>query len=167
MDKYLSFVTIDVWTLIFTWCNLLILFLLMKKFFFGPIGNILKQRDDEIQSMYKNAEEKENSAREKEIEYTAKLDNAKNEASQIVDNAVKNASLRSDDIIAEAEKKASDMISRADRQIQLERAQALDNAKSDISSISISIAEKLLKKDMSDNDHKRLVDDIINEMGEN
>jgi len=44
MEKYLAFVTIDVWTLIFTWANLLILFLLMKKFFFKPIKNILKQR---------------------------------------------------------------------------------------------------------------------------
>ena len=55
MEKYLAFVTIDVWTLIFTWANLLILFLLMKKFFFKPIKNILKQREDEINSLYEKA----------------------------------------------------------------------------------------------------------------
>ena len=52
MEKYLAFVTIDVWTLIFTWANLLILFLLMKKFFFKPINGddvyvIIKVRNRE------------------------------------------------------------------------------------------------------------------------
>ena len=44
MDEFLSFVTIDVWTMVMTWGNLLILFLLMKKFLFGPVKKILDER---------------------------------------------------------------------------------------------------------------------------
>ena len=50
MGEYLSFVTIDVWTMIFTWANLLILFLLMKKFLFGPVRRIIEKREEEINS---------------------------------------------------------------------------------------------------------------------
>ena len=144
MDKYLSFVTIDVWTLIFTWCNLLILFLLMKKFLFGPIKNILKQRDDEINDMYEKAKKHEASAAEKESEYNTKLSSAKSEAASIVDNAVKNASVRSSEIVTEAEAKASSIIARADKQIELERQKAMSEIKSDISSLALDIAEKII-----------------------
>ena len=48
MDKYLAFFTVDVWTMLFTWVNMLILFTVMKKFLFKPVMNILDQRDAEI-----------------------------------------------------------------------------------------------------------------------
>ena len=166
MDKYLSFVTIDVWTLIFTWCNLLILFLLMKKFLFGPIQKILKQRDDEINDMYEKAKAHEVSASEKEAEYTEKLSGAKSEASSIIDNAVKNASLRSNEIVTEAETKAASIIARADKQIALERQKAMSEIKSDISALAVDIAEKIIEKDMNDEEHNRMIDKIMDEMGE-
>ncbi len=166
MDKYLSFVTIDVWTLIFTWCNLLILFLLMKKFLFGPIQKILKQRDDEINDIYEKAKSHEISASELEAEYTKKLAGAKSEAASIVDTAVKNASMRSDEIISDAESKATSIITRADKQIALERQKAMSEIKSDISSLALDIAEKIIEKDMNDEDHNRMIDKIMDEMGE-
>lgn len=166
MDKYLPFVTIDTWTLIFTWCNLLILFFLMKKFLFTPISNILKQRDEEIKGIYDDAEKSRAAADANKTEYEKRLSSAKAEAAGIIDNAVKNASLRSDDIIHDAEKKASDMIIRADKQIKQERIDAMNDIKSDISSISAEIAGKLIGKDMSDSDHMSMIDELIDEIGE-
>lgn len=166
MDKYLSFVTIDVWTLIFTWCNLLILFLLMKKYLFGPIQKILKQREDEINAIYEKAGASEASAAEKELEYTKKLAGAKSEAASIIDNAVKNAAIRSNEIVSEAEKKASSILTKADKQIALERQNAMNEIKSDISSLAVNIAEKIIEKDINEADHNRMIDKIIDEMGE-
>ena len=48
MNEYLPFVSIDTWTMIFTWANLLILFLLLKKFLFKPVTKILDERAEEI-----------------------------------------------------------------------------------------------------------------------
>ena len=47
MNEYLPFVSIDTWTMIFTWANLLILFLLLKKFLFKPVMKILDERAEE------------------------------------------------------------------------------------------------------------------------
>lgn len=49
MNEYLPFVSIDTWTMIFTWANLLILFLLLKKFLFKPVTKILDERAEEIE----------------------------------------------------------------------------------------------------------------------
>ena len=64
MNEYLPFVSIDTWTMIFTWANLLILFLLLKKFLFKPVTKILDERAEEIENSYKQAEETNDKALE-------------------------------------------------------------------------------------------------------
>ena len=55
MEEYLSFVTIDVWTIIFTWGNLFILYLLMKKFLFKPVKEMIDKREQEVADIYEAA----------------------------------------------------------------------------------------------------------------
>ena len=52
----LQFVSIppDLWTLIFTWVNLLILYLIVKKLLYKPVMSIIKQREDEVGKMYED-----------------------------------------------------------------------------------------------------------------
>ena len=77
MEKYLNFVTIDVWTTIFTWGNLLILLLLMKKFLFKPVRAVIEKREQEINKMYTDAEQATNQANEMKASYEASIANAK------------------------------------------------------------------------------------------
>ena len=79
MNEYLPFVSIDTWTMIFTWANLLILFLLLKKFLFKPVTKILDERAEEIENSYKQAEETNDKAISLKSEYEEKLLSAKNE----------------------------------------------------------------------------------------
>ena len=57
-----QFVSITPWTMIFQICNLLILTLLLKKFLFKPVQNILSQRQQEIDDTYGRAQADRNSA---------------------------------------------------------------------------------------------------------
>ena len=50
-----SFVSIDIWTMIFAWCNLVILFFILKKLLFKPIMNVIEKRQKEIDDMYTDA----------------------------------------------------------------------------------------------------------------
>ena len=115
------FFTIDVWTLIFTWVNLIILFLLMKKLLFKPVKNIIDQRQSEIDKMYTDAEESKNRAEEMEKDYTQKLSEAKQEANSIVSTAVKTAQLNSEKIMQEAQAQVSAMKAAAHEQIDYEK----------------------------------------------
>lgn len=166
MEKYLSFVTIDVWTLVFTWANLLILFLLMKKFLFNPIKNVLKQREDEIKSLYDSASSSNEDAKKLKEEYEQKLDSAKQEASSIVKAAVKNAEIRSDAIVEDAKKTAKNILDKANREIEQEKKNAVNEIKTDISTLAVDIAKKVIKKDINKADHEKMIDEIIDNMGD-
>ncbi len=162
----LEFVSIHTWTLIFTWVNLLILFLIMKKFLFKPIRNILKQREDEVNSMYEKAEEAQKNAEALEKEYEESLSGAKEEAARIVKDATKEATLKSEQIVSDAKAEASAAIRKAEAEIEREKQLAVNEIKNDIASIAVDVAEKIIEKDINANDHERLVEEFIDGWGE-
>ncbi|MEG1782160.1 MAG: F0F1 ATP synthase subunit B, partial [Oscillospiraceae bacterium] len=73
MSKYLEFFTIDVWTMIFTWVNMLILLFILKKLLFKPVMKMLAQRDAEIKKTYEDAAIASEKAENLEKEYSEKM----------------------------------------------------------------------------------------------
>ena len=167
MQKFQEFVSLAPWTMIFTWVNLLILVLLMKKFLFKPVLNMLEARDKEVNEMYSKAEVAQKNAQELEAEYNEKLSCAKEEASQIMKDAKHDATLRSEEIVSEAKKEASAILEKAQKDIQREKETAMSEIKSDIAEIAVDIAQKVIEKDLSEKDHEKLVEEFINGWGEN
>ncbi len=165
MDEFLSFVTIDVWTMIMTWGNLLILFLLMKKFLFVPVKKVIDARQKEIEKNISDAENLKKDALNMKDEYAEKLAQAKKEADNIIKSATKTAQLREEEIIKDANNKASDIIKKADKQIENSKKEALNELKEEVSSIATSIAEKIIEKDINEKDHERLIEEFIDNMG--
>ena len=58
-----SFVGINIWTMLFAWCNLLILYLFLKKILFNPVKNMIDSRQKEVDDMYSGAEAAEADAK--------------------------------------------------------------------------------------------------------
>ncbi|MDO4744817.1 MAG: F0F1 ATP synthase subunit B [Clostridia bacterium] len=162
----MDFVSIDTWTIIFTWINLLILVLIMKKLLFKPIMNMLAQREEEVNSMYKQAEEAQQNAENLEKDYTQKLSVAKEEAARIMKDTVREATLKGEEIVSDAQNKAAAVLSKAHKEIERERLSAVNEIKSDIASIAVSVAEKVIEKDINESDYERLVEEFINGSGE-
>ena len=94
IDKFESFVGVNLWTMIFAWVNLLILYLLFKKFLFVPIKNMIDSRQKEIDDMYENAENAQKNAKELQAQYEDKISKAEEESEQIVKSAVRRAQLK-------------------------------------------------------------------------
>lgn len=166
MQKFQEFVSIAPWTIIFTWANLLLLLFILKKLLFKPVTNILAQRENEVGEMYKKAEEAQKNAEEMESEYTKKLSAAKEEASKIMKEAAREATLKGEAIISEAQKKAQATMEKAEKQIEQEKKAAVSEIKNDIASIAISVAEKVIEKDINESDYERLVEEFIDGRGE-
>lgn len=161
----MPFVSLETWTLIFTWANLFILFLIVKKLFFKPMQKMLAARDEEIKASYRQADELEKEAGELKASYEEKLLGAKDEAEKIVSDAVSNASARSDSIVKEAEEKAAGMIERAEKSIEAQKQSAFNELKDDVSSIAVDIARKIIEKDIDEKDHDRLIDEALEGLG--
>lgn len=166
MEKFQQFVSIAPWTMIFTWINLLILVLVMKKFLFKPIMNMFAQRENEIGSMYEKAETAQKNAEDMENEYTEKLSSAKEEASRIMKDVTHEATLRGEQIVFEAQQKASAIVTKANKEIEREKEAAVKEIKEDIASIAVDIAQKVIEKDLTEKDHERLLEEFIESSGE-
>ncbi len=166
LEKFEDFVGVNLWTMLFAWLNLLILYLILKKIAFKPLKNMIDSRQKEVDEMYSNAESAENDAKELRREYEEKLSGAKAESEEILKNAQRRAILREEEIIKAAEAEAGRIMDRAEAEIELERRRAVNDVKDEVSEIAISIAEAVIERDINENEHKELIDSFIEKMGD-
>ena len=71
MTGFESFVGIDPWTALFTFCNMMITFAVLKKFLFKPVKKMIDDRQAEIDTMYADADAAKQKAAELEQEYSS------------------------------------------------------------------------------------------------
>ena len=165
LDKFESFVGVNFWTMIFAWVNLLILYLLFKKFLFVPIKNMMDARQKEIDDMYDDAECARKSADELKSEYEERMSHAKEDGEEILKTALRRAQLKEEEILKEANIEAARVLERAEEQIALEKKQAINEVKNQVSAMAIGIASAVIERDVSESEHKELIDDFINGIG--
>ena len=113
MDINFEFFSIEPSTIIGVLCNTLILFLIFKKFLFGPVNKIIEERKAQVSKTYDEADRALKKAKDMESEYAQKLEGAKEESTEMVKAASKRAQLRSDEIIAEARNEAAGIVTKA------------------------------------------------------
>lgn len=162
----LEFLSIDIGTIIFTLCNLLILYLIFKHFLFGRVHKILDERQNDVAETYNKADESLEHAKTLESEYSSLMEGAKEESAEIIRNASKKAQRRSDEIITDAKKEAGVILSRADEDIEREKKRARNELKGEISELAVLVAQKVVEKEISEEDHDRFINDFIENVGD-
>ena len=161
-----AFVDFNVFTMIFAWCNLLILYLFLKKLLFKPIKNMIDSRQKEIDDMYDDAESSKNAAAKMKSEYETRLKNATEESDEIIRTAIRKAQLREEEILNEARAEADRTLERAEEQIELEKKHAINEVKAQVAGLAVNIAEAIIERDIIESEHKSLIDSFIDEVGE-
>lgn len=164
-DKFEAFVGVNPFTMIFAWVNILILYLFLKKLLFKPIKNMIDTRQREIDDMYTNAKNAEDSSNQMKEEYERLLANANEESEEILKRAVRRAQLREEEILREATQKAERVLERANEQVELEKRRALNEVKDEMSEMAIDIAAAVIERDINAEEHNALIDDFIRNMG--
>lgn len=165
MEGFESFVGVNFFTMIFAWCNLLILYLFLKKILFKPLKNMIDSRQKEIDDMYSDAETAKESANELKAEYESKMEKATEESEEILKKAVRKAQLREEEILQEANQKAARTLERAAEQVEQEKKRAINEIKDEVSEMAISIASAVIERDVSKDEHTALIDSFIEKMG--
>jgi len=159
-------VTIAPWTLILQICNLLLQIYLFKRFLLKPVQNILAQRQAMANQELDAAAAAREEAETAKVEYIQSLAGAKEEAAALVRTATQTAQTRSEQIILEAKEEAAAIRAKASSDIAQERKNAVNAIKNDISGIAVSIASKVVEKEIDEKEHEALIQDFIDQMGE-
>ena len=162
-----SFVGLNVWTILFAWCNLLILYLFLKKILFKPVKKMIDSRQQEVDDMYSGAEAAEADAKAMKAEYEAKLAKADEESEEILRTAQRRAILKEEEILKEATVEATRIRDRATDEIALEKKRMLGEIKDEVSGMAIDIASAVIGREVSDKEHEQFIDQFIDGLGGN
>ena len=161
-----SFIGVNFWTALFVLLNTIALFIVLKNYLYGPIMDMIKTRQEEIDQLYNEANAARTDALAMEAEYKEKLDLAMQTGEQLVKEAVQRGQRRQEEILRQANAEAAAMLDKATEDIAREKKKAINEAKDEISVIAVAIAEKVVCRELNEKDHADLVDSFINELGE-
>lgn len=165
MQEYKDLVYID-WNLIFQIGNTLILFLVLKHFFYEKVKKVLNSREEEIKKIYTDAEAASEKAMLLKQNYETQIATVKEQSDEIIKTANQKARLRTDNMLSEAQEKASVMLLRAEGQIEIEKKKAVNEIKDEMADLAISAAKQVLKKEISTEDNEKLINDFIENAGD-
>ena len=160
----LDVISVNIWAILASLANLLILTLIVKRFLFKPVKKIVDARRAAIDNDYAQAQAARDQAEESRQNYEAAMAAAKQTSDQIIADATRTAEYRSNEIISEAREKATDIRRQAEADAVLERRKAEDDMKHEIAEVSTQLTGKLLQREINEDDHKKLIDSFLNEL---
>ena len=162
----LDIISVNLWQILISLLNLVLLFLIVKKFLFKPVKDVLAKRQQEIDDQYAAAKTAEEQANESRASWEETLSGARAQADAILQNATENAKHRGDKLIAEAKERADGIIRMAEAEAELERRKATEGIKREIVEVSGALTEKMLEREINTEDHRNLIDSFIEKIGD-
>ena len=166
MVQSLDIISVNIWQILISLINLLILFLMLKKFLFKPVQKIMAARQAQVDQVYEDADKRLQSATQMKQEYEQRLSNARDEADTLVKNATVTAQKRGDELLSEAQQQAARLKQKAEEEIEQQKKQMLNEVRQDISELAVDIASKVIEREIKQGDYDAFVDEFIRNVGD-
>lgn len=162
----LDVISVNIWQMLASLANLVLLFLIVKKFLYKPVKKMLEDRQSTIDNEYSQAVAAKEQALVSQKEYEEKLQGAQEEADSVIKNAVAIAGQREKDIISKAKEEADSIRRQAKEDAELEHKKAEESIRKEIVEVSSALTEKMLEREVNEEDHKKFIDSFIEGIGE-
>ena len=148
---------------LFGWTILTFLVLLgvLAKFAWNPLLKMLKDREDLIRSSLEDAEKAQTELANLNAEREEIINKARSEAQSILSEGKVAASKLKDETLKAAKDQAKSILTDAEKQIRIEKHKAIEEIKSEVVDLSLSVATKLIKKNISREDNQTLIDESL------
>ena len=146
-----------VWTIL----TFLLLVFVLAKFAWKPLLKMLQDREDMVRSSLEDAEKAKSKLERLNEESEAIMAKARSEAQSILADGKAIADKVKDDIIAKSKEQANKIREDAGNQIQVEKDKAISEIKKEVVNLTLSVAEKLIQKNLSDADNKSLIEESL------
>ncbi len=151
------------WNLLFSAITVLVLFFVLKHFFFEKVHNFMLEREKVIEAALKNAVDVNQEAQKELENYQAKLAEAEGEGQEILKNARNEAKVQAEKILEGAQEKASAIVEQSYKDMEREKIRAKKEMQSEVSSLALLAASQIIEKELNPEDHAEIVNKIIEE----
>ena len=138
--------------------SILLLLFLLKHFAWDAISSMMQKREEKIANDLDSAEQSRLNAAKLEKERQEKLANSHSEAAEIIKSAKDSGELSRQNILNETKEEVHS-------DITLEKEAALKEVKDDVADLSLQIAEKILGRELTPENHESLINQYIEGLG--
>ncbi len=152
--------TLTLWTVVVFFGLLFVL----SRFAWNPLLRALQAREDHFENVLHEAERARNQSEELLAEHRRLMAEASTNVKSILDKAHQDAQITAEQIVKSAQTEAEATRDRAKRDIGVARDQALSEIWSKAADLAVSVAGKVLSKEIGDDEHRRLVQNAISEL---
>lgn len=154
------------WTFIAQLCNLFLQIFLIKKFLFKPVNEMLEKRRAKADAEIKEAQQAKEEAEAVKSEYESNMSEARAQANELIATAKKTADQQTEEMLKEAAAEAAAIRAKAEKDIEQEKKKAVNEIRDEIGGIAMEIAGKVIEREISEQDHEKLISDFISNVGE-
>jgi len=146
--------------------NLVILFVVLYKFLFKRFLMTLNERSARIQKGLEDAEIAAKRAAEAEEEYQRRIEQAERERRAILAQATREGEKIREEILARAQEEAKQLVLEAKADIERQREQAMSELRKQVADLTLMATTRVIGQVLDEEAHRRLIDDVLAEMGE-
>ena len=148
-------------TVVFTFINIIVLYIILRKILFKPVAKHMDDRSKKIQEALDLAEEAKRKVDEMKEEYDAKLRLAKEEGNQIIEDYKKRADKEYESAVATAKREADLIIQKAKQELEVEKEQLVSELKKEMTTLVLNASQKVLKENIDSESNRRLISNFI------
>lgn len=152
--------------MLFSLIMFIVLLALLRKYAWGPLMNVMKEREDHIANEIDTAEKNRADAERMTKEAQEELKNTRQDAQKIIEDAKKTGKEQQQEIVAQARTEAERIKESARQDIENEKEKAIQALQDKVGSLSVQIASKVIEKELSEQDQEKLINEYIQEVGE-
>ncbi|OGS21168.1 MAG: ATP synthase F0 subunit B [Elusimicrobia bacterium RIFOXYA2_FULL_39_19] len=142
----------------------LIAMAILWKIAWGPLNNMISQRQDKIKKDLDYAEQAKQAVENLQKEYTAKLEEIQAKASEIIAEAKNESQKVKEEILRSAHQEAEELRKKAQLQLADERSKVIKALRFEITGLSFDIAEKILQQSVDKKMHDNLLKEMLEQL---
>lgn len=152
------------YTYVFQILNFVILFLLLRRYFFGPVKAYLDRREQHIRTLIASAEEDRKAASKLKDDLEREISRARDEARDIVARARRDADAFRAEARDLAAKDASLILARAREELAREKEKAIRDIRKEAVDLSLIAASRVLRESIDGEASRRIASQAIQEI---
>ncbi|MBW3624797.1 MAG: F0F1 ATP synthase subunit B [Armatimonadetes bacterium] len=156
---------IDPRALVIQICGFVILFLLLKKFLFGPLQNAMATRREEIQTTYTRLEEQQDALGRRQNDLERQIADIEAERRNRIQEGANEGQALREEILQDAQQQATQIIEQGRQMIRMEQEKAIATLREEMADLAVRAAERLIEENLNEDRHRRLVSDFITRVG--
>ena len=142
-----------------------ILVVVLWKFVLKPVNNMISKRQEEIREKIDGADRKSLEANDYLEEQKKSIGRARIEAKKIIDEGKESARKIKEEIEHQASEKSKLMVEDALTEIRSEKDRSINEVKDEMVDIALSASQKMISKSLSEEDHKKLIEESLKDLG--